>query len=910
MCSNGPTLHEAFTRGDVDLFREALARGEDINEHDEHDRNLIVHALLQDEVDGNEMLKDTRLGLLALIVGHADVSLHSLNAPTAKGVPPLTLASWLDYPDAVRVLLESSEGCVLVDAPDALGATPLMYAARDGNVEVCRILLSYNARADTLDSNRWSAMQHAQHDPHILWLCEQAVREQRALEKKDPRAAIVPSTELILAQTTRLAQPTERYQLPPNLSFSSPALISNTRKLVSAILSGNETLVQTLLLPSPPVPHFEHEDESLTVVSPLLVNRANESGFAPLHFALSVQQPSIPIINALHRSGADMNLRLASGGSGPLHILASAPRIVDGHQAQALKAAAAHLVQNLGTSLTLQDVDGNNCLHVAAQRGTSGLLVETLLQLDVDGQLRKMVNRHGLLPIDVAKPEYRFLFWVSSDASLAMEPSLSNSAQMELHRDLVISQLKDCTSSLAEPLDLDDLEEFLSLLPDMHASMQCVGDHWVRAVEQVRQTSCRLDNEQISLFRKFEELQDTILHCEARLAYVDLELVKTRPPLVHDDSMNTSDSRESSAYPLSIKSMEHGDDYGIDDFIVVTDADGPSLPNERIRRESQHSVPRSLEDFVFSGRNRSVQRLATNLLNNSSQIFTPKRPRGLRHRRSRSLGSASIRDHDSFRYSSGDEAKSSRSSRFPSAKSARHFQDVPETRLSPKRMSGWLKEKVKGRHSRQSSQDSRIEDFMAQNPSIMDTFDYSRSSNEYSVGPLAYFQTSTVDVQDMHRCLRQSSAIMAKIQASLAQNRDSRIALERNINGMAALVEKTSKRWHQLSKTLEQVLRTWTPSPYISTTSSSKCDFPSLFYSSNQNPSLAKQVDPRLELRHEHNFSPTVKYLSSAVHELSCFLLNDLPCKISALQTDISRMEAHLDIVDRIILSTSNRLTH
>lgn len=77
-------------------------------------------------MDGNERLKDTRLGLLALTVGHANISLYSLNAPTARGVPPLTLASWLDYPDAVKVLLESSEGCVLVDAPDSLGATPLM----------------------------------------------------------------------------------------------------------------------------------------------------------------------------------------------------------------------------------------------------------------------------------------------------------------------------------------------------------------------------------------------------------------------------------------------------------------------------------------------------------------------------------------------------------------------------------------------------------------------------------------------------------------------------------------------------------------------------------------------------------------------------------------------------------------
>lgn len=60
MCSNSSTLHDAFTRGDVDKFREALARGVDINEHDEHDRNLIEHALLEEEY---EPAQNTRLEL-------------------------------------------------------------------------------------------------------------------------------------------------------------------------------------------------------------------------------------------------------------------------------------------------------------------------------------------------------------------------------------------------------------------------------------------------------------------------------------------------------------------------------------------------------------------------------------------------------------------------------------------------------------------------------------------------------------------------------------------------------------------------------------------------------------------------------------------------------------------------------
>lgn len=60
MCRASYTLHDAFTRGDVDGFRGVLARGVDINEHDEHDRNLIEHALLEDEY---EPARNTRLKL-------------------------------------------------------------------------------------------------------------------------------------------------------------------------------------------------------------------------------------------------------------------------------------------------------------------------------------------------------------------------------------------------------------------------------------------------------------------------------------------------------------------------------------------------------------------------------------------------------------------------------------------------------------------------------------------------------------------------------------------------------------------------------------------------------------------------------------------------------------------------------
>lgn len=73
-------------------------------------------------------MTQSRLNTIRILVEHPHVSLHALNAPedAMDGVTPLGVASWLNAPEVVRILLESGAGAVSVNGLDTHRATPLM----------------------------------------------------------------------------------------------------------------------------------------------------------------------------------------------------------------------------------------------------------------------------------------------------------------------------------------------------------------------------------------------------------------------------------------------------------------------------------------------------------------------------------------------------------------------------------------------------------------------------------------------------------------------------------------------------------------------------------------------------------------------------------------------------------------
>ncbi|KAG5456994.1 MAG: ankyrin repeat-containing domain protein, partial [Olpidium bornovanus] len=83
-----------------------------------------------------------------------------------NGITPLCLAAYLGKDVIVNALLK--DGSASVDARDKNGATALMYAARDGHVQVVEALLFHGALPDATDDNGWTAIQYGQMYRHIV----------------------------------------------------------------------------------------------------------------------------------------------------------------------------------------------------------------------------------------------------------------------------------------------------------------------------------------------------------------------------------------------------------------------------------------------------------------------------------------------------------------------------------------------------------------------------------------------------------------------------------------------------------------------------------------------------------------------------------------------------------------------
>lgn len=406
-------LLQAASEGSATAVRDALQSGADINASDNSGRTILTCALTADRwetIDASDasFLSEDRLQVLRIAVSHPEISLFTLNAPqnSINDVTPLGMAAWLDMPQMVRVLLDCSSGAISVDAEDTDGATPLMYAARDGRLTVVQHLLAHNARPDIRDRNHRSSLQFALPHPPVLWTCEEALRNYRLREYQNgnKRGLCKPSLPNHLLPQT----PTQLNFAPSILSattFSSESISLITDSVVQAVLAADLSVLYPLLFsqsfePSPLDP------------GPILINVPDLEGWSAIHYCVSVPNPSIEILDALYRAGADVSLFTTSEHYTPLHCFARLARVCDDipDSPQSLYQFAIHLIRDLRAPLAAPDKHDETCIHVAAEHGECLDVLLALLDCDTTGTVRNLRNSRGLTAFEVARPIFRSAF--------------------------------------------------------------------------------------------------------------------------------------------------------------------------------------------------------------------------------------------------------------------------------------------------------------------------------------------------------------------------------------------------------------------------------------------------------------------------------------------------------------------
>ncbi|KAJ7717682.1 ankyrin repeat-containing domain protein [Mycena metata] len=461
-------LHQAALTGDEDGVRRALRSGASVNDLDSAGRTAIMCALAgenwQDADASNASF--TTLDVVRTLLGDSQMSLFTLNAPQMayRGVTPLGMAAWLNMSGAVRVLLEESSEYVSVDGIDVHGATPLMYAARDGRLEVVQILLRHGARPDLGDGNHRTSVQFGLPYPQLVWLCETALRRHRCLESQSPdRNRIAADSEHLIHIASSALSPSRIFAPPPLSVFSGESSSRLTATLIQSVLSSDVATLHSLL--------FERATPPSQSQSVVLVNLPDTNGWSAIHYCASVEYPSISIVDALYCAGAVTSLFTAEEHWTPLHCFAQSLRRLP-HARPDLRISLYqfinHLVHDLRTPLAARDKQDETCIHIAAERGTCIEVLALLLDCDTSGTVRELRNARGLTALEVCKPEFRAAFGEqledlrsgSSLSSHTIRPSASLTSLVSLISSTLPARDAD-EASLLDNLDISTSTEQL-----------------------------------------------------------------------------------------------------------------------------------------------------------------------------------------------------------------------------------------------------------------------------------------------------------------------------------------------------------------------------------------------------------------------------------------------------------------
>ncbi|KAF5367069.1 hypothetical protein D9758_003932 [Tetrapyrgos nigripes] len=326
----------------------------------------------------------SRLKSIKFLLDCHDISLFTLNAPQSSfnDATPLGMAAWLNMPEAVRVLLEGSSDAVSVDGMDTHRATPLMYAARDGSLEVVKLLVTSPwCRPDFRDSNHRSSIQYAVTHPEILYLCETALRRHRFRENEtSPRSSISLRSEALQDGTSPSIV---------DVNFDEETISNTTHTIIQLVLSSDIQSLHSFFI------------SILSIVlkpgSPILVNLPDAKGWSPIHYCAQMQFPSIQIVDTLYCAGADFSLFTVEEHWTILHCLSKSyyPPDRTPNTIHSLSKFITHLIFDLRAPFSAKDKEDETCIHLAAEHGQSIELLKILLECDRTKSIRNRRNSRG-----------------------------------------------------------------------------------------------------------------------------------------------------------------------------------------------------------------------------------------------------------------------------------------------------------------------------------------------------------------------------------------------------------------------------------------------------------------------------------------------------------------------------------
>ncbi len=142
-------LRDASLNGNIELVRQAILQGVDVQDADELDRTAMMFAAYNGHTEIVQLLAKEGT---------------EINKVNSEGRTSLMFAASGPFPETVEFLLENGAS---PNAKDNIeGWTPLMYAAAEGNTEVVELLLEYGADPNMEDTDGEKAIDFASNNGH------------------------------------------------------------------------------------------------------------------------------------------------------------------------------------------------------------------------------------------------------------------------------------------------------------------------------------------------------------------------------------------------------------------------------------------------------------------------------------------------------------------------------------------------------------------------------------------------------------------------------------------------------------------------------------------------------------------------------------------------------------------------